>query len=168
MKPVCGLILVLYPEPLKLRSLRHPSSRRASGPQTLGASHAQMSHLRPTVTPERRAMRSLCVFTCALSVSILAGSGCATIALPDIPSTLRPPAGQVVYLEALASGVQIYECMTKPAEPLTYEWGFRAPEAVLVDRSGNPFGKHYAGPTWESEDGSTGVGEVKARDPGPN
>jgi len=113
-------------------------------------------------------MRSLCVFTCALSVSILAGSGCATIALPDIPSTLRPPAGQVVYLEALGSGVQIYECTTKPAEPLTYEWGFRAPEAVLVDRSGNPFGKHYAGPTWESEDGSTVVGEVKARDPGPN
>jgi hypothetical protein len=113
-------------------------------------------------------MRSLCVFTCALSVSILAGSGCATIALPDTPATLRPPAGRVVYLEALASGVQIYECMSKPAEPSTYEWTFRAPEAALVDRSGRSLGKHYAGPTWESVDGSTVVGEVKARDPGPN
>ncbi len=113
-------------------------------------------------------MRSLCASTCVLSVSILVGSGCATIALPDIPATLRPPAGQVVYLEALASGVQIYECMPKPAEPSTYEWTFRAPEAALVDRSGRSLGKHYAGPTWESVDGSTVVGEVKARDPGPN
>src|SRR5258706_16440122 len=102
-------------------------------------------------------MRSLWVVTCALPVSILVGSGCATIALPDIPATLLPPAGQVVYLEALASGAQIYECASKPAEPSTYEWVFRAPEAVLVDRSGRSLGKHYAGPTWEPVDGSTVV-----------
>ena len=116
-------------------------------------------------------MRSLRVFTCALSVSILAGSGCATgpaIVLPDMPASLRPPAGQLVYLEALASGVQIYECLPKLADPSAYEWTFRAPEAALVDRSGRSLGKHYAGPTWESTDGSTVVGEVKARDPGPN
>ena len=29
-------------------------------------------------------------------------------------------------------------------------------------------GKHYAGPTWESNDGSKVVGEVKAKDAGPN
>ena len=90
------------------------------------------------------------------------------IALPDVPATLHPPAGQVVYLEALATGVQIYECLPKPAEPSTYEWAFRAPEAALVDRSGRSLGKHYAGPTWESVDGSKVVGESKARDPGPN
>jgi hypothetical protein len=113
-------------------------------------------------------MRPHRVFACAPLFSILLGSGCATITLPDTPATLHPPAGQDVYLEALASGVQIYECMSKPAEPSTYEWIFRAPEAALVDRSGRPLGKHYAGPTWESVDGSTVVGEVKARDPGPN
>jgi hypothetical protein len=88
-------------------------------------------------------------------------------ALPDVPATLRPPAGQVVYLEALATGVQIYQCTSKPDEPSTYEWAFRAPEAALVDRLGRSLGKHYAGPTWESVDGSTVVGEVKARDSGP-
>ncbi len=116
-------------------------------------------------------MRSLCVITYALTASLLAGSGCATvpgIAVPDVPASLRPPSGQVVYLEALASGVQIYECLPKPAEPSTYEWAFRAPEAALVDRSGRSLGKHYAGPTWESVDGSKVVGESKARDPGPN
>jgi hypothetical protein len=116
-------------------------------------------------------MKSLRVITYALTASILAGSGCATgpgIAAPDVPASLRPPAGQVVYLEALASGVQIYECLPRPAEPSTYEWAFRAPEAALADRSGRSLGKHYAGPTWESLDGSKVAGEVKARDPGPN
>ena len=90
------------------------------------------------------------------------------IDLPDVPAALRPPAGQVVYLEALATGVQIYQCTSKPDDPSTYEWAFRAPEAALDDRSGRLLGRHYAGPTWESLDGSTVVGETKARDPGPN
>jgi uncharacterized protein DUF3455 len=88
--------------------------------------------------------------------------------LPDVPATLRAPAGQVVYLEALATGVQIYECTSRRDDPSTYEWAFRAPEAALADRSGRSLGKHYAGPTWESVDGSTVVGEAKASDPGPN
>ena len=86
---------------------------------------------------------------------------------PEVPANLRPPAGQVMFLEALASGVQIYECAPKADQPAAYEWAFRAPEAPLVDRRGRSLGKHYAGPTWESTDGSSVVGEVKARDPGP-
>ena len=90
------------------------------------------------------------------------------IALPEVPATLRPPAGQVVYLEALATGVQIYQCVSKPDEPSAYEWAFRAPEAALDDRLGRSLGRHYAGPTWEAPDGSTVVGETTARDAGPN
>jgi hypothetical protein len=70
-----------------------------------------------------------------------------------------------LYLEALATGVQIYECSQKPDS--SYEWAFKSPEASLADRSGRSLGKHYAGPTWESTDGSTVVGEAKAKDPGP-
>jgi hypothetical protein len=95
-------------------------------------------------------------------------AGCATSPLvvhPEVPPALQPPVGQVLYLEAFATGVQIYECEQKP--DLTYEWAFKAPEASLVSRSGQPLGKHYAGPTWESIDGSTVVGEIKGRDPGP-
>lgn len=88
-----------------------------------------------------------------------------TLTAPEVPAALRAPAGQSLYLEALATGVQIYECSQKTDS--SYEWAFRAPEASLADRSGHSLGKHYAGPTWESSDGSTVVGEVKAKDPGP-
>ena len=100
------------------------------------------------------------------ALAILAGYATAqSLASPEVPAALRPPAGQSLYLEALATGVQIYECSQKPDS--VYEWTFKAPEASLADRSGHALGKHYAGPTWESSDGSTVVGEVKAKDPGP-
>jgi Protein of unknown function (DUF3455) len=98
-------------------------------------------------------------------------AGCAssvTVAPPDVPASLRAPAGQTVFIEARATGVQIYECAPKADQPSAFEWTFRAPEAALVDRAGRSIGKHYAGPTWESVDGSTVVGDVKARDPGPD
>lgn len=101
------------------------------------------------------------------ALAILAASAAAqTPAPPDVPAALKPPAGQTLHLEALAKGVQIYECTQKPDG--SFEWAFKAPEASLADRSGKPIGKHYAGPTWESTDGSSVVGEVKAKDPGPS
>jgi hypothetical protein len=84
---------------------------------------------------------------------------------PTVPPALQPPPTQSLYLEARAAGVQIYECSRK--SDATYEWAFKAPEATLSDRSGRALGKHYAGPTWEALDGSTAVGETKARDAGP-
>jgi hypothetical protein len=108
--------------------------------------------------------------TAQLAAVVLCG-GCASavpIAPPEVPASLRPPANQTVFVEALATGVQIYECVSKPDRPSVFEWTFRAPEAVLVDRAGRAVGKHYAGPTWESTDGSTVVGEIKSRDPGPD
>ncbi|WP_457389114.1 DUF3455 domain-containing protein [Roseateles sp. P5_E1] len=86
---------------------------------------------------------------------------------PQVPAALQPPAGQALHLEALASGVQIYECQAK-ADGSGTAWVFKAPEATLRDRAGQSLGKHYAGPTWEGLDGSTVVGEIKARDPGPD
>jgi hypothetical protein len=85
---------------------------------------------------------------------------------PAVPASLQVPAGSTLYLETLASGVQIYECSRKPDS--TYEWAFKSPEATLTARSGQVLGKHYAGPTWEAVDGSRVVGEAKARDPGPS
>lgn len=115
-------------------------------------------------------MKSPFVLTCFISAAILAASGCATsppITAPEVPESLRAPAGQVVFLEALISGVQIYECSSKPEQPSTYEWAPRGGEGPLVDRSGRSLGKHYVsgGPVWESNDGSTFVAEVKARSP---
>lgn len=109
--------------------------------------------------------------TAALPALLFALGGCASgpaLVAPEVPAALRVPAGQTVFLEALATGVQIYECAPKADRPSVYEWTFRAPEAVLADRAGRPLGKHYAGPTWEAPDGSTVVGALKARDPGPD
>ena len=87
--------------------------------------------------------------------------------VPMVPDNLRVPPTEKLALEACAVGVQIYDC--KPTgSPARFEWVFRAPEAELFDTNGKKIGKHYAGPTWELNDGSKVVGEVKAREDGPD
>ena len=88
--------------------------------------------------------------------------------VPDVPDALKAPATQVLSLETQAVGVQIYECKASKDDPTRFEWVFKAPEAELFDSAGKKIAKHYAGPTWESIDGSKVVGEVKARDNGPD
>jgi hypothetical protein len=80
-----------------------------------------------------------------------------------IPENLRVPDGQPRLLRAAARGVQIYTCRAKAAEPAAFEWTLKAPEAELFDGAGANMGRHYAGPTWESADGSKVVGEVVQR-----
>jgi len=41
-----------------------------------------------------------------------------------------------------------------------FDWSFKAPEADLTGQDGNKVAKHYAGPTWEANDGSKVVGGV--------
>ena len=98
-------------------------------------------------------------------------SGCASTDIgmaPLVPENLKVPASQTLAVVAQASGAQIYECNASKADPARFEWVFKAPEAELFDNAGKKIGKHYAGPTWESDDGSKVVGEVKARDDGPD
>jgi len=102
-------------------------------------------------------------------LAVLAGVAAYAIGtVPAIPDNLRVPATQTLSLAAHAVGVQIYDCKPSRDDPARYEWVFRAPEADLFDAAGNRIGKHYAGPTWESNDGSKVVGEVKAKDDGPD
>jgi hypothetical protein len=98
-------------------------------------------------------------------------SGCVSTEMekaPSVPASLNVPATQTLSVVAQASGVQIYDCSASKTDPAKFEWVFRAPEADLFDRAGKKIGKHYAGPTWESNDGSKVIGEVKARDEGPD
>ena len=100
---------------------------------------------------------------------ILAGCAASNVATnPLVPENLKVPDGQTLSLVSPATGVQIYVCGATKTEPARFEWVFKAPEADLFDLSGKKIGKHYAGPTWESNDGSKVVGQVKARDDGPN
>ena len=91
-------------------------------------------------------------------VALSAGAGCAgTIEVPD---NLRPAAGESLALVVPAKGVQIYECRHG-------KWAFVAPQAELFERSGKKIGRHYAGPHWESRDGSKIVGTVQQRADAP-
>jgi len=101
---------------------------------------------------------------CASLLTLIAGCTAPGMSIaPQVPENLRPPATQRLALEADATGVQIYDCKPAADNPARFEWTFRAPEADLFDAWGRKIGKHYAGPTWESYDGSKVVGEVKAR-----
>jgi hypothetical protein len=84
-----------------------------------------------------------------------------------VPPKLQAPADQVLVVTARAQGVQIYVCSAAPPGD-AWHWTLQAPQADLLDAGGTRIGTHYAGPTWESVDGSRVVGEVVARDDGPD
>jgi uncharacterized protein DUF3455 len=85
-----------------------------------------------------------------------------------VPESLRVSASQVLFVRARGVGVQIYECRSSPEEPAQFAWVLKAPDAQLSDRAGKPIIRHFAGPTWQASDGSAVVGEVVARDNGPD
>jgi hypothetical protein len=106
-----------------------------------------------------------------VGLAVAALSACSSVPLDqpaNVPSGLKVPQGQRLTQTFLGSGVQIYTCQASQADPKRYEWAFKAPEANLLDNDGKQAGKHYAGPTWEALDGSKVVGEVKAKDAGPD
>lgn len=70
-----------------------------------------------------------------------------------IPSELVPAADQDLKFVLHATGVQKYTCA---ATATGFAWTFVAPEADLF-KNGCSVGIHYAGPTWEYQDGSTVV-----------
>jgi Protein of unknown function (DUF3455) len=91
--------------------------------------------------------------------------GMFAIAIVDAqPSAAVPaplvPQGETARFTYAAVGVQIYECKLVDGKPA---WAFVAPEADLFDATGRRIGKHYAGPSWESDDGSKIVGTLRAR-----
>jgi hypothetical protein len=99
----------------------------------------------------------------AISQFLLTACGTMTANLHPVatPQNLAPPANEKYAFVLPAKGVQIYEC--RVAADGKAAWAFVAPEAELFDTSGKLVGKHYGGPTWESNDGSKTVGTVKQR-----
>ena len=85
-------------------------------------------------------------------------------AAQEIPAKLEPPREGPLVGKYAAKGVQVYVCSVKGS---ANEWGFKAPQAELIDAQGRPFAKHYAGPAWEAPDGSKIVGKVLANEPAP-
>ncbi len=74
---------------------------------------------------------------------------------PDVPSEIRVPDGNKLFLAGHAVGVQIYSCN---ATASGFRWGLLAPRADLYDDNGKLIITHFGGPTWEAKDGSKVVG----------
>jgi len=87
---------------------------------------------------------------------------------PSVPSAIAVPAGHKIEVMLRASGVQIYRCQPTAQAATDYGWAFVAPEATLFNRDGTVAGHHYAGPTWEANDGSKAVGTLVAKAAGPD
>jgi hypothetical protein len=83
------------------------------------------------------------------------------ISRPDVPDKIKSPAGEEVVLQAHATGSQIYVC--QQGTDGKYGWTLKAPEAELRDQQGVIIGRHYAGPTWQHNDGSEITGKPVAR-----
>jgi hypothetical protein len=106
--------------------------------------------------------------TAALSLALAACARDApkpSLEPPPVPEAMRVPAPETVTAKASARGAQVYECQR--GDDARYAWKLVGPDAVLTDASGAPFGKHYAGPTWEALDGSKVVGVVKEKADAP-
>jgi hypothetical protein len=83
----------------------------------------------------------------------------------QVPPQLQPPANEHLLLQVHAKGDQVYTCKNDAAQ---FTWTLKAPDAQLFDKDGKPFGKHFAGPSWEATDGSRVTGKAVANVPSPD
>lgn len=113
---------------------------------------------------QTRTLLKLILFMAAVSSCVIV-TAAASIA---IPSELAVPISEALALETDAVGTQNYVCSAVKDDPKRFEWRLKAPEANLFDSSGRKIGKHYGGPTWESNDGSKVEGVVAVKHDGPD
>ena len=92
------------------------------------------------------------------ALALLLGGGLAALAAgndnraPEVPFDIAVPAGNKVHFHGFGVGVQIY----------TWDgssWGTAVPEAILFHANG-VVTIHFAGPTWQSNSGSSVVGAL--------
>jgi hypothetical protein len=89
----------------------------------------------------------------------------ASLHAQTVPQQLQPPANEKLLLQVHAKGDQVYICQ----EGVTrFTWALKAPDAQLSAKDGKLFGKHFAGPSWEANDGSRVVGKAAANAPSPD
>jgi hypothetical protein len=90
-------------------------------------------------------------FISAAAVFLLLASSGAVQAAEPIPAELQP-AGYTLLFKAKAKGVQIYTATAEGGAAL--KWVLEAPLARLTAKRGKLVIHHYAGPSWEADDGS--------------
>jgi hypothetical protein len=101
-----------------------------------------------------------------MRVGILALVLAAVCIVPDsIAQTAKgsidvPPHSRLL-LRAIESGDQVYGCVNGG-------WVLKTPDAKLLDRDGSVIGRHFAGPTWQLNDGSWVKGKAVAKQVAPD
>jgi uncharacterized protein DUF3455 len=108
------------------------------------------------------------IAACAVVGSVglaVAQMASATPKIDQLPDSIKPT-GMSVFLEAPASGYQVYTCGKNQAG--AWAWTLKAPDAELFDTNKKKIGKHYAGPTWEGNDGGKVVAAAKGNAPAPD
>jgi Protein of unknown function (DUF3455) len=103
-------------------------------------------------------MKTLSLSCCLFAVIVMSGP----VASAELPETVATT-GEALVTVVHAHGAQIYECKADTTGKLV--WQFREPIATLVV-DGKTVGRHYAGPSWEMNDGSAVVGKVTGKSPG--
>jgi hypothetical protein len=71
-----------------------------------------------------------------------------------------PPHSRLL-LRVVGSGDQVYGCINGG-------WALKAPEAKLLNQQGSVIGRHFAGPTWQLNDGSWVKGKAVAKQVSPD
>jgi hypothetical protein len=87
---------------------------------------------------------------------------------PAIPTSLETPSSQALKITLTGRGVQIYKCSAVSGSANKFEWTLKGPKADLFDADGRKVGRHFAGPTWELDDGGKVIGRVKAKVASPD
>ncbi len=86
-------------------------------------------------------------------------------AAQQVPQQLQPAAGESLMFSVQGKGSQIYTCKMEGAQ---FAWVLKAPDAQLLDKDGKVFGRHFAGPAWEANDGSRITGKAVANVASPD
>jgi hypothetical protein len=92
----------------------------------------------------------------AASLGPLAERAHAGPAAPVVPGGIAVEAGNKPFLVGHAAGVQIYTCNATPGG---FAWSAATPRAELRDDNGKLILTHFAGPSWQANDGSVAVGQ---------
>ena len=106
---------------------------------------------------------------CSFALSTLIGAAnllaAFTVCGQQVPDQIQPPAGEQLLLQVHAKGDQVYICQEGVTQ---FAWALKAPDAQLFDKDGKVFGKHFAGPSWEANDGSRVKGKAVANVASPD
>jgi hypothetical protein len=104
-------------------------------------------------------------FMCATLVAAASAGLPFSVAAQAVPQQLQPPASERLLLQVHATGDQVYTCTNDASQ---FSWTLKEPDARLFDNHGKPFGKHFAGPSWEANDGSRVTGKAVANSASPD